>query len=393
MTTSVKYYASTMPGAPVLSGTAGALATILDACLVDGWGLKTVDTLVVAGGVATANISTGSAAVAGGVVLVSGATPAGLNGEKRVIAAATNTVTFDATGISDQTATGTITMKNAPLGWTRAFTGTNVRSFKGGASGTGFYLRVDDTGPNSARVVGYEVMTDVNTGVSPFPTDAQRAGGGHWPKSEAASSASRPWMIVGDDRGFYIHSNHHSSIPGYGITVYFGDILSVLGSDPYSCALHAMGQVATVSLSGSTTEGLGYSNGTTASAAHLARSYTGVGGSTQTLEGYDMVLPSASSGISGTQGTNSIPYPNPPDNSLLLSPFRISELGSKVLRGVFPGFYAVPQAVPDGVFSFADAVTGISALPGRTLRATKQYNTGGGTSNGTAFIDTTGPWR
>ena len=69
MTTSVKYYASTMPGAPVLSGTAGALATLLDACLVDGFGLKTVDTLVVASGVATANISTGSAAVTGGVVL------------------------------------------------------------------------------------------------------------------------------------------------------------------------------------------------------------------------------------------------------------------------------------------------------------------------------------
>ena len=87
------------------------MIAVLDACLVDGFGLKSVDTLVVSGAVATANISTGHSAMVGSVVLISGATPSGLNGEKRVTAITTNTVVFDATGISDQTATGTITLK------------------------------------------------------------------------------------------------------------------------------------------------------------------------------------------------------------------------------------------------------------------------------------------
>ena len=38
---------------PQLSGTAGALMTILDACLVNGYGSDTLDNLVVASNVAT----------------------------------------------------------------------------------------------------------------------------------------------------------------------------------------------------------------------------------------------------------------------------------------------------------------------------------------------------
>ena len=41
MTTSVKYFHSELPGAPVLSGTAGSRIAVLDACLVNGWGLLT----------------------------------------------------------------------------------------------------------------------------------------------------------------------------------------------------------------------------------------------------------------------------------------------------------------------------------------------------------------
>lgn len=37
--TSVKYLHSAMPGAPVLSGTAGSLISVLDACLVNGLSL------------------------------------------------------------------------------------------------------------------------------------------------------------------------------------------------------------------------------------------------------------------------------------------------------------------------------------------------------------------
>lgn len=50
MSTAVKFFHSEMPSAPVLSGTAGSLLAILDACLVNGWGLMTATSVVVSGG-------------------------------------------------------------------------------------------------------------------------------------------------------------------------------------------------------------------------------------------------------------------------------------------------------------------------------------------------------
>ncbi len=81
MSTAVKYYDSTMSGAPSLSGTAGALVGVLDACLVDGFGSVTVDSLTVASNVATATISGGHQFAmignTGPVITIAGANPSG----------------------------------------------------------------------------------------------------------------------------------------------------------------------------------------------------------------------------------------------------------------------------------------------------------------------------
>ena len=71
--TSVKYFHSEMPGAPVMSGTAGSRIAVLDACLVDGWGLLTASSVVVAAGVATATFPTSHAFEPRTVALVAGA--------------------------------------------------------------------------------------------------------------------------------------------------------------------------------------------------------------------------------------------------------------------------------------------------------------------------------
>jgi hypothetical protein len=160
--TSVKYFHSGLTGAPVLSGTAGSLVAVLDACLVNGFAVSAVASLVVASNIATATISGGHSAEVGSVVLVSGATPSGLNSEKKVLSvgAGNTTLTFDAPGISDQTASGTISLKLAGAGWSKEFTGTNLAAYKSNnVAGTGCRLRVDDTAGKTARVVGYETMT------------------------------------------------------------------------------------------------------------------------------------------------------------------------------------------------------------------------------------------
>ena len=52
-TYNTKWFQNSMAGAPVLTGQAGALIAVLNACLVDGFNLLTLDSLVVAGNVAT----------------------------------------------------------------------------------------------------------------------------------------------------------------------------------------------------------------------------------------------------------------------------------------------------------------------------------------------------
>ena len=75
MSTSVKHFRSNMTGAPTLNGVAGALIGVLDACLVNGFNLKTIDSLAVAAGVATASVGGGHGYEPDTVVLIAGATP------------------------------------------------------------------------------------------------------------------------------------------------------------------------------------------------------------------------------------------------------------------------------------------------------------------------------
>ena len=155
----IQFINHTMSGAPTLNGQVGSLASLLKTCLVDGFGLVTLDSLVVSGGIATATRAAGHSAVTGSKQTIDGSTPSGLNGVKTVLSHTLTTFTFDATGISDQTATGTITTKVSPLGWTREFNTTNIEVFRSpNVAGSRHYLRVDDTGGVNARVRAYESM-------------------------------------------------------------------------------------------------------------------------------------------------------------------------------------------------------------------------------------------
>lgn len=57
MSTSVKFFTNTQQGAPQLTNNWGALTTMLDACLVTGFNLKSVTSITRDGNLATVNIS------------------------------------------------------------------------------------------------------------------------------------------------------------------------------------------------------------------------------------------------------------------------------------------------------------------------------------------------
>ena len=185
--TSVKHAYSSMTGAPVISGTAGTLIAALDAFLVTGWGAKTVDSATISGGVCRLNFASGkSSAEAEAVIVVSGATPAGLNGEQKVTAVSNTWVEFK-TNLPDGAVTGSLSLKMAPLGWEKVFTGTNKAVYRPtDPASTRTYYRVDDTNAIFARLQMYESMTDVDNGIAAAPLTV--AGGYYWYKRNEVSA-------------------------------------------------------------------------------------------------------------------------------------------------------------------------------------------------------------
>lgn len=386
--TSVKFFHSAMPGAPVMSGTAGAMLAVLDACLVNGFGLKSVDSLVIAGNVATVNISTGHSAEIGSVVLIAGATPAALNGEQKVTAITGTTVSFATTGLADQTATGSITLKMASAGWAKTFSGTNLAAYKPtDVTATGCVLRVDDTGTTNARVVGYESMSDVNTGLGPFPSATQRNGGSYWPKSNQADTTARNWLLIADGKRLYFAiANYLPNQSEYNLFT-FGDLISTKSGDAFSCVI--AGQASDVAMSATALldnfwECQMSSNN---QEFYAPRGHTGVGSSCRLRK------MAAGLGIGTSQwqsgGQNCVlPYPNPEDGGLYITPMYAVEDSVLSLRGKAAGYYMVPQNIPNGQFATRDSIQGVSGLPGRTLKAM----TCGLTTKGLVLFDITGPW-
>jgi hypothetical protein len=390
MSTTVKYFHSAMTGAPLLAGQVGSLIALLDACLVTGFGTGVVDSVVISAGVATVTRSAGHPMQVGTVSLLAGATVTGgsINGEHAVLSASLTSYTFDATGIPDQTATGTITHKAAPAGWSKPFTATNVAAFKmGGVSSSNMLLRVDDTNAQSARVVGYETMTaDVDGGVGPFPSPAQVFGGLYWTKSSAADASARAWVLVADERTFYLSVQYAAGFPGY-TTLTFGDLVPFKSGDAYACVVTGATGSQTSTRGGLPQSGeIGYIDSASPALEWAARASTGLGSAVQGRRTAAVPFGANSGVYSGASGSF-LAYPNPADNGLYVSPLLFGEASPQIsLRGKHAGAYFAPQNLGVTTFSARDPVTGVTGLTGRTLRALQS-------DAGVMYVDCTGPWR
>lgn len=388
--TSVKNYHSAMLGAPVLSGTPGSGIAVLD-ILVNGFGLQSASALVVSGGIATMSLPNGHSFEPDVVALVSGATPAALNGEWRILSTTVNSATFAVPGIADQTATGTITTKVAGAGWEKVFSGTNVAVYRSlNPESTRMFLRVDDTSATNMRVVGYENMTDINTGTGPFPTATQISGGGWWPKANAANGTARAWTLIADNKGFKIHIHTASTNPGAAGGIWaFGDFASLKSGDAYACVLHCTTSDQS-NLGSTSSQSLEWCYASTGyGGSYLPRSFTALGGSVAANHlALDFINPNAS-GYASQPGSPA--YPNGPDNALILSKRLIVEVGV-CRRGLYRGLYVTPQSCYNA-FSWRDKIDGQGELAGRKLMAVKGGGPAATTASGVVFIDITGPWE
>jgi hypothetical protein len=316
---------STDTGAPVLSGTAGALIALLDACLQDGYNSKTIQSITRSGAVATVTYATAHNYANDNLtkVQISGCDQAEYNGIQQITYVSSTVFTFAVAG-TPASGSGTMVSKVAPLGWSKAFAGTNNGAYRSNeVTGTRLYLRVDDNNSNAdtyktAFMRGYEAMTDANTGTGPFPTVAQMANGVYALKSDASSSAARTWVLVGDGFEFFLFTAPYlASYPNQYEGYHFGDPKSEMASDPYGCLLI-----------GSTGGIASYPNQQNAVISHLtslttqtghymARLYTQIGASIQVGKLGNIVL--GSSMIGG----GLLAYPAQQNNGLYVAPLYI----------------------------------------------------------------------
>ncbi|MGH8436115.1 MAG: hypothetical protein ACRERX_16930 [Pseudomonas sp.] len=400
--TSVKTFYSLNVGAPTISGLAGSLIGVLDACLKDGYGLITLSSLVVASGVATATTASPHGFLLNQVATLAGATPSGLNGDFRLTVVSATTFKFACPGVTDGAASGTITAKITPLGWTKPFSGTNLAAYKpSDPLATGMYLRVDDTnnrGTGSAAVWGCEVMTDINSYTGAFPTAVQQVGGLWWTRATDNTSTARAWIIFGDERCFYLYLVPYNSAPTGGVLSFFGDILQQGSTDQYHCVIaggpgtfYGSGQVTPSCL------GASASTGGSGTGIYLARSWTQIGGAVGCPRGASVAAGSTVYSM-GNGGYTSFPlsyWPNPADNAMMILPVLAYET-SAGLRGAFPGLYHCPQSATGAYTSLnhLDQVPATDVAPGKLVLTLKVGCPALISSYfGQCFLDPIGPWR
>lgn len=154
MAQEIVFYHSAMTGAPSSTlNAAGAVITVLDAVLVNGFNVNTVSTLTRSGTTATATTSGTNGFSINDWVLIAGADQSAYNGRVKVTSKpASNQFTFEVAGSPTTPATGTITAKYPGAGWAKTTAGTNNAAYQGG--GLGLWVQVEDNNPYADSHVG-----------------------------------------------------------------------------------------------------------------------------------------------------------------------------------------------------------------------------------------------
>jgi hypothetical protein len=381
MTAPVKNYLSTDTGAPTWNGTIGATIAVLDALLINGFNEKTLSSLTQVDGVATATTATAHGYRVNQVVEIAGANEAGYNGQFPVLSVSTLSFTFAVDPATAAAATGTVTAKVAPLGWTKAFSGTNKAAYRSNdVAATQCLLRVDDSNALYSLVRGYKTMTDIDTGADPFPTTAQQANYA-WKKSSTADATARKWALFGDDM-LFMFALAYSTASGNAPTSAnfppifgFGDFISYKPGDAFNCLIYAYVSTAPSAIYSDS----GFNN--TTNIPYCPRAFTQIGTALRLLK--LAIYPNSSSGLS----SGGLAYPNPEDNGLLIWNRHVLQDGASDVRGIQPGAYHLPQVAP---MADGDVVSDVEGYAG------KSFFMLGCSSNGTEArmaIDITGPWR
>jgi hypothetical protein len=342
MTHKVVVLHSGMAGAPGTTlTTLGGLIAVLDGGLVNGFNAVGITSITRSGTVATVTTTSTHNFEHGRIVLIEGADQAAYNGRKHITVTGTATFTFEVTGDPATPATGTMTSKYAPAGWTKPITGTNVAGYLTGAPSLGHYMQVEDTNPYADSNVG--ARTGMVVGMSGIDTGTQLG------EQIRIQKAAGTWVMVADYRTCYLIMN--------GTNVFhFGEFDSYKSDDAFNW-FQTRGENASILvnvLGANQTCGRNYpALGAAADARQdalgvsILRDVSQVGGHVNGALVYPCAFGTDSFAQMG--GTQQFQLPNAADNSVPMFPAMLVERGVGVwrLRGQHRGLY-LPAGRLDG---------------------------------------------
>jgi hypothetical protein len=254
-----------------------------------------------------------------------------------------------------------------------------------GPNGTSTYKEAWAIGWESVAGVG----SPVGTGSGQFPIPAQLLTTGHvvWRKSATADAVGRAWVLAADSSTFYLWVATGDTVGVY-YHAGFGDVFSLKGSsDAYRCFIYgrnientAVGH--TTPYADQTDELLLVPNPNAVTVPipghFMARTYGG-GGTSVTISRKGDLAASTYDGQTNAPYaaalTGAFQTPNGPDNSVYLCPLGVVESVAAAVRGRFRGLYQICHAAA----SFADGQTfsGGGDYAGKTFQVVKAGVNGG----------------
>lgn len=432
----VKYYSSTDIGAPQINTSNGDLTSMLDAVLVNGFSVRPVASITRDGNLATMTFSAGHPYRKEQVVRVDDVDQPEYAGDQRIVATTANTASFVVAGLPVTPATGTsISCRVAPLNFELVFAATHKRAYRSKNSlSKRPFLRVDDSQDplygagfaKKGKVSIHESMQDVDTwagAYAPCVNEQPRLGfdttgtgrgvydgwykwyyarnqfsGGdyydgryNWGDYNSPPVGARSWTLIGDDRVFFLFIAPHDVAMGRSMYS-FGDFDSFLPDDPYGSILTAVDAYVQAHQEG------GYYATYPDWACNSANmlNYTGkvcMRDHTGTVSNARLAFTSLNNG-STISGNGGFPFPNGPNQGLVLNDVYLRQESGGHLRGRLPGIRWVSNDQP---LSHMSLVNGAGAQAGRKflIVATSHPGQQGGTPLGNTAryaFDVTGPW-
>lgn len=368
-----KFYFNTMKGAPILASEWGSLLNVIRTIAVTGFNELIVQAYQQEGLYLTLTFAEDHGYLKDQIIALSGSEQEEINSEFEVFATTLSTIKIKIP--SDTPVTGSLTCKTPGMGWTEVFTGEHKAVFRAkNIVNNPFYLRVDNSCPigydptwaKFARVTMAEGMITIDDfadfAKAPvyqnLPRDHNENGNGvsgetgifgiakwyHGVSTHSSllenntgyQSSDLSYEVIGDNSSLYFTPKITSRKDGRALYA-FTPFIKIHSSDTLNCFLSASHGNRRANQSGGSSSSGNNSSGNRWQSLNEEGKYvlSNWNGLTNNTPGIGLCVLNPGNNIQISGRSSDIPFPNPIDNSVILTDIYLKE-SSDGMRGSLP---------------------------------------------------------